>query len=107
MKLLWQNKFDGFDLVRTSPLYYIGMVEREKDTLNCWFFDRSVGDASGVRGDDGLDVVRRHSRRRGIRVELWYFWDMLPYYPSHRRKEACRLNLHASFCVIVHRLGKV
>ena len=43
MKLLWQNKFDGFDLVRTSPLYYIGMVEREKDTLNCWFFDRSVG----------------------------------------------------------------
>ena len=43
MKLLWQNKFDGFDLVRTSPLYYIGMVEREKYTLNCWFFDRSVG----------------------------------------------------------------
>ena len=43
MKLLWQNKFDGFDLVRTSPSYYIGMVEREKDTLNCWFFDRSVG----------------------------------------------------------------
>ena len=43
MKLLWQNKFDGFDLVRTSPLYYIGMVERGKDTLNCWFFDRSVG----------------------------------------------------------------
>jgi len=43
MKLLWQNKFDGFDLVRTSPLHYIGMVEREKDTLNCWFFDCSVG----------------------------------------------------------------
>ena len=43
MKLLWENKFDGFDLVRTSPLYYIGMVEQEKDTLNCWFFDRSVG----------------------------------------------------------------
>ena len=43
MKLLWQNKFDGFDLVKTSPLYYIGMVEREKDTLNCWFFDRGVG----------------------------------------------------------------
>ena len=43
MRLLWQNKFDGFDLVRTSPLYYIGMVEREKDTLNCWFFDRGAG----------------------------------------------------------------
>ena len=43
MKLLWQNKFDNFDLVRTSPLYYIGMAEREESTLNFWFFDRSVG----------------------------------------------------------------
>ena len=39
MKLLWESKFDDFDLTRTSPLYYIGTVEREKDTLNYWFFD--------------------------------------------------------------------
>ena len=38
-----ENKFDNFDLVRTSPLYYIGMAEREESTLNFWFFDRSVG----------------------------------------------------------------
>ena len=43
MKLLWQSKFDNVDLARTSPLYYIGMAEREEDSLNCWFFDRSVG----------------------------------------------------------------
>lgn len=43
MKLLWQNIFDDFDLVRTSPLYYMKMVEQEKDFLNYWFFERSVG----------------------------------------------------------------
>ncbi|MBR6768177.1 MAG: hypothetical protein IKM34_01660 [Clostridia bacterium] len=43
MKLLWQNKFDGFDLVKTSPLYYKGIVEREEHALNCYFFDRGVG----------------------------------------------------------------
>ncbi len=43
MKRLWQNKFDGFDLVRTSPLYYRGIVEQEECTLNCCFFDRGVG----------------------------------------------------------------
>ncbi len=43
MKLLWQNKFDGFDLVRTSPLYYMATVEKEERVLNCYFFDRNVG----------------------------------------------------------------
>ena len=43
MKLLWQNKFDGFDLVRTSPLYYKATVEKEERVLNCYFFDRGVG----------------------------------------------------------------
>ncbi len=43
MKLLWQNKFDDFDLVRTSPLYYRATVEKEESVLNCYFFDRDVG----------------------------------------------------------------
>ena len=43
MNLLWQNKFDGFDLVKTSPLYYMGIIEREGSALNCYFFDRGLG----------------------------------------------------------------
>lgn len=43
MKLLWQNKFDGFDVVRTSPFYYCGTVEREKCAINCHFFDCDPG----------------------------------------------------------------
>jgi outer membrane protein assembly factor BamB len=43
MKLLWQNKFDGFDLVRTSPLYYKATAEKEERVVNCYFFDRGVG----------------------------------------------------------------
>ena len=30
MKLLWQSKFDGFDLVRTSTLYYKATVKKKK-----------------------------------------------------------------------------
>ena len=43
MKLLWQNKFDGFDLARTSPLYYRATVKKEKGVLNCCFFDFDIG----------------------------------------------------------------
>ena len=43
MKLLWQDKFDGFDMVRTSPLYYRGAVEREGDALNCYLWNRVLG----------------------------------------------------------------
>lgn len=43
MKLLWQNKFEDFDLIRTSPLYYRCAVEREKRVLNCYFFDNGLG----------------------------------------------------------------
>ncbi|MBQ7321530.1 MAG: hypothetical protein IJW99_05490 [Clostridia bacterium] len=43
MKLLWQNKFDGFDLARTSPLYDRATVKKEKGVLNCCFFDFDIG----------------------------------------------------------------
>lgn len=43
MKLLWQNKFEGFDLVRTSPLYYRCSVERDNHALKCFYFDKDLG----------------------------------------------------------------
>ena len=44
MKLLWENRFDNFDLTRTSPLYYIGAFVKEKeDVLNCYFFGIDLG----------------------------------------------------------------
>ena len=43
MKLIWQNKFEGFDLVRTSPLYYRCSVERDNRVLNCFYFDIGLG----------------------------------------------------------------
>lgn len=43
MKLLWQNKFDGFDLVRSSPLCYMATVEKEESVLKCYFFDSNIG----------------------------------------------------------------
>ena len=43
MKLLWQHKFDSFDLIRTSPLYYMGKAERDNNILNCYFFDHDIG----------------------------------------------------------------
>lgn len=43
MKLLWQNKFEDFDLKRTSPLYYRCSVERNNRILNCYFFDNGLG----------------------------------------------------------------
>lgn len=43
MKLLWQNKFEGFDLVRTSPLYYRCAVVRNNHVLNCYHFDEGLG----------------------------------------------------------------
>ena len=43
MKLLWQNKFEGFDLARTSPLYYRCSVERDNRVLNCYYFDNGLG----------------------------------------------------------------
>lgn len=43
MNLLWQNKFEGIDLVRTSPLYYRCSAERENCVLNCYFFDNGLG----------------------------------------------------------------
>lgn len=43
MKLLWQNKFENFDLIRTSPLYYRCSVERKHHALNCYFFDSDLG----------------------------------------------------------------
>lgn len=46
MKILWQNRFDGFDFVRTSPLYYKGTVEKEKGVLKCCFFGCDEGISS-------------------------------------------------------------
>lgn len=43
MKLLWQNKFEGFDVARTSPLYYRCSVEQDDSALNCYFFDNDLG----------------------------------------------------------------
>lgn len=43
MKLLWQNKFEDIDLLRTSPLYYRCAVERDKLILNCYSFDNGLG----------------------------------------------------------------
>lgn len=43
MKLLWQNKFEDFDLIRTSPLYYRCSVARDHQALNCYFFDNGLG----------------------------------------------------------------
>ena len=43
MKLLWQNRFEGFDLVRTSPLYYQATVEKTKDAIMCNFCGVDVG----------------------------------------------------------------
>lgn len=43
MKLLWQNKFEGFNLSRTSPLYYRCSVERDNNILNCYYFDHDIG----------------------------------------------------------------
>ena len=43
MKLLWQNQFEGFDLVRTSPLYYQATVEKTKDAIMCNFCGVDVG----------------------------------------------------------------
>ena len=43
MKLLWQNKFDGFDMVRTSTLYYMATLEKAERTLNCYFFGLGGG----------------------------------------------------------------
>lgn len=43
MKLLWQNKFEGFDMTRTSPLYYRCAAERDNRVLNCRFFDNGLG----------------------------------------------------------------
>ena len=43
MNLLWQNKFEGFDLARTSPLYYRCSVERDNRILNCYYFDKGLG----------------------------------------------------------------
>ena len=42
MKLLWQNKFEDFNLIRTSPLYYKGAAVKE-DVLNCYFFGVDLG----------------------------------------------------------------
>ena len=54
MNLLWQNKFDGFDLVRTSPLYYMGIVEREERALNCDFFD--INSSSKCHNDKHIEI---------------------------------------------------
>ena len=43
MKLLWQNKFEGFYLSRTSPLYYSCSVERDRNVLNCYYYDIDLG----------------------------------------------------------------
>ena len=43
MKLIWQNKFEGFDVTRTSPLYYRCSVERDASALNCYYFDNGLG----------------------------------------------------------------
>jgi outer membrane protein assembly factor BamB len=43
MKLLWQNKFEDFDLTKTSPLYYKGAAEKEECVLNCFFFGCGLG----------------------------------------------------------------
>ena len=42
MKLLWQNRFEDFDLVKTSPTYYSGAAVKE-DVLKCVFFDADLG----------------------------------------------------------------
>ena len=61
MKLLWQNKFDGFDLVRTSPLCYMATVEKEELGVNCYFFDRGVGIRS-VSFDTQTGQIITHSK---------------------------------------------
>ena len=61
MKLLWQSKFDGFDLVRTSPLYYKATVEKKENALNCYFFDRGVGIKS-VSFDTQTGQIITHSK---------------------------------------------
>ncbi len=42
MKLLWQNRFEDFDLEKTSPTYYSGAAVKE-DVLKCVFFDADLG----------------------------------------------------------------
>lgn len=43
MKILWKNRFEGFELTRTSPLYYRCAVERDNHVLNCYSFDIGLG----------------------------------------------------------------
>ena len=79
MKLIWQNRFEKFDLVRTSPLYYRAMVEKEAQMLNCYFYDRDVG-VKQVSFDIHNGEILGYSKDIGIKLNPF----KAPHYPGDK-----------------------